>query len=107
MSKETKTSGVCKLAAISPVRADGMSKETRKSGVCKSILRAFMLLILTAICIAAAIWYWFDLPVSLEKQAIVETPGGQMIDADIEQLDQFKQWLDARIAAAKAREEEK
>lgn len=64
------------------------------------------LLILIVMCIAA-IWYWFDLPVSLEKQAIVETPGGQMIDADIEQLDQFKKWLDARIAAAKAREEEK
>ena len=74
-----------------------MSKKTRKS----------KLLILFVTCIIAAIWYWFDLPVSLKKQAIVETPGGQMIDADIEQLDQFKKWLDARIAAAKAREEEK
>ena len=64
------------------------------------------LLILIVMCIAV-IWYWFDLPVSLEKQAIVETPGGQMIDADIKQLDQFKKWLDARIAAAKVREEEK
>ena len=65
------------------------------------------LLILIVICIIAVIWYWFDLPVSLEKQAIVETPGGQMIDAEIEQIEQFKKWLDARIAAAKAREEEK
>ena len=67
------------------------------------------LLILILICIIAiaAIWYWFDLPISLEKQTIVEAPGGQMIDADIEQLDQFKKWLDARIAAARAREEEK
>ena len=71
------------------------------------MLRAFVLLILIVTCIIAAIWYGFDLPVRLKKQAIVETPGGQMIDADIEQLEQFKQWLDARIAAAKAREEEK
>ena len=103
------TKSVC-VGWMATVKKEGnkvMSKKTRKSGVCKSMLRAFMLLILTAICIAAAIWYWFDLPVSLEKQAVVETPGGQMIDADIEQLDQFKRWLDARIAAAKAREEEK
>ena len=66
-----------------------------------------LLILIVTCCIIAAIWYWFDLSVSLEKQAIVETPGGQMIDADIEQLDQFKKWLDARIAAAKAREEEK
>ena len=84
-----------------------MSKKTRKSKVYKIMLRAFVLLILIVTCIIASIWYWFDLPVSLGKKAIVETPGGQMIDADIEQLDQFKKWLDARIAAAKAREEEK
>ena len=66
-----------------------------------------LLILIVTCCIIAAIWYWFDLPVSLEKQAIVETPGGQMIDADIEQFDQFKKWLDARIAVAKAREEEK
>ena len=84
-----------------------MSKKTRKSKVYKIMLHAFVLLILIVTCIIAVIWYWLDLPVSLEKQAIVETPGGQMINADIEQIDQFKKWLDARIAAAKAREEEK
>ena len=83
-----------------------MPKKTRKSKGYKLMLRAFVLLILIVTC-TAAIWYWFDLPVSLDEQAIVETPGGKMIDADIEQLDQFKKWLDARIAAAKAREEEK
>ena len=84
-----------------------MPKKTIKSKGYKLMLRAFVLLILIVTCIASTSWYWFDLAVSLEEQAIVETPGGQMIDADIEQLDQFKEWLDARIAAAKAREEER
>ena len=106
MSNKIRKSGVCKHRVACEPFVMRIANKTRKSGVCKSMLHVFMLLILTAICIAAAIWYWFDLPVSLEQQAIVETPGGQMIDADIEQLDQFKQWLDARIAAAKAREEE-
>ena len=84
-----------------------MSKKTRKRKGSKIMLRAFVLLILILTGIIAAIWYGFALPVSAEKQAIVETPGGQMLDTDIEQIDQFKKWLDARIAAAKAGEEEK
>ena len=83
-----------------------MPKKTINSKGYKLMLRAFVMLIMIVTCIAS-IWCWVDLPVRLEEQAIVETPGGQMIDADIEQLDQFKEWLDARIAAAKAREEEK
>ena len=65
------------------------------------MFRMSIILVLTAVSIYA-VWYWFDFPVSLEgKSVVVDVPGGQMIDDQIDYIEQYKEQLDTQISAAK------
>ena len=63
-------------------------------------MRKFILFfsILTAASVTTA-WYWSVSLSDVEEQAAVDVPGGQMIDAQIDNIDQLKEQLDAYIAA--------